>query len=274
VKADGWRQVERLLHEAMQLPPGERSAFVSNIADAEVRAEVVSLLAAQGERGGASVRAVVGEAAQAVLDEPLTGRMLGHFQVIKPIGRGAMGEVYLAQDVKLGRQVALKLLPLAFQRDPERVRRFEREARAAAALNHPNIMTVHEVGECDGRLFIAAEYVEGETLADRLRRGPLAAPEAMQVGTQIAEALAAAHEKGVVHRDLKPANVKIKADGSVKVLDFGLAKLTEELSPAASPENAQTVTQPPTRTGVILGTAAYMSPEQAQLYKLICPVYN
>ncbi|MBI1897783.1 MAG: PD40 domain-containing protein [Acidobacteria bacterium] len=262
--AEGWRQVERLLYEARQLPPGERSAFVSNIGDTEVRAEVASLLAAQAERGEVSVCLMVGEAAQAVLDESLTGSMLGHFQVIKPIGRGAMGEVYLAQDVKLGRQVALKLLPSVFQRDPERVRRFEREARAAAALNHPNIMTVHEVGECQGRLFIAAEYVQGETLADRLCRGPLPVPEAIQVGTQMAEALAAAHEKGVVHRDLKPANVKIKLDGAVKVLDFGLAKLTEELSPVAGPDNAPTETQPATRTGVILGTAAYMSPEQAR----------
>ncbi|HYM13823.1 MAG TPA: protein kinase [Bryobacterales bacterium] len=190
--------------------------------------------------------------------------MLGHFRVIQSIGRGAMGEVYLAQDVKLGRQVALKLLPIAFQRDPDHVRRFEREARAAAALNHPNIMTVHEVGECEGRLFIAAEYVEGETLAERLRRGALAVPQAIQVAAQIAEALAAAHEKGVVHRDLKPANIKIKGDGVVKVLDFGLAKLTEELSPAASPEDSPTATQPPTRAGTILGTAAYMSPEQAR----------
>jgi serine/threonine protein kinase/Tol biopolymer transport system component len=256
--ADRSRQSERLLHEAVQLPPRERSAFVSNIGDPEVRAEVASLLAAQGERGA------VGEAAQVVLDEPLPGRMLAHFQIIEPIGRGAMGEVYLATDVKLRRRVALKLLPPVFQQDPEHVRRFEREARAAAALNHPNIMTVHEVGECQGRLFIAAEYVEGETLADLLRRGPLPAQEALRVGTQIAEALQAAHEKGVIHRDLKPANIKIKPDGAVKVLDFGLAKLTEELSPGASSEDSPTVTQPATSPGVILGTPAYMSPEQAR----------
>ena len=168
-----------------------------------------------------------------------------------------MGEVYLADDLKLGRQVALKLLPAAFRQDRDRASRFEREARAAAALNHPNIMAVYEVGHSDGQPFIAAEYIQGETLAEVLSRGPLPEAEAIRVAKQIAEALAAAHEKGIVHRDLKPANIKITPDGTVKVLDFGLAKLPQ--SPEAAGDSGER-----TGAGLIVGTPAYMSPEQAR----------
>src|SRR5437667_3434550 len=242
----------------MQVAPGDRAAFVAKIDAADVRAEVASLLAAQSERGGSVIDAVIGEAAQAVLDEPFAGHVLGHFEVVRRIGRGAMGEVYLAQDLKLGRQVALKLLPVAFQRDSERVRRFEREARAAAALNHPNIVTVHEVGEWEGQPFIATEFVEGETLAQRLGRGPLSVAEATPAGAQIAAALAAAHQAGIVHRELKPANIMLRADGTVKVLDFGLARLSQ---PVSTPAPAgETLTQ----AGAVLGTPAYMAPEQWQ----------
>src|SRR5689334_18856736 len=172
MKTNLWSEVERLLHEAIQLSPHERAAFVAGIGAADIREEVLSLLAA-GERDGRSIYGIVAEAAHTIADEPLTGRHFGHFQVIKEIGRGGMGEVYLARDLKLGREVALKLLPFAFQRDPERLRMFEQEARAAAVLNHPNIMAVYEAAEFDGQPFIAAEYVEGKTLAERLRRGPL-----------------------------------------------------------------------------------------------------
>lgn len=278
VTAEGWREVERLFHQATQLASGERAAFVANIGDADVRAEVASLLAAEADRDssiiGAAIGAAIGEAAQIALDDPLPGRVLAHFRIVKSIGRGGMGEVYLAQDLKLGRQVALKLLPAAFQRDAGRLRRFEHEARILAALNHPNIMTIYEVGYSSGRRFIAGEYVEGETLAERLRRGALPAEEAMRWAGQIVAALAAAHEKGVVHRDLKPANIKIKPDGVLKVLDFGLAKLTRPVLPAADPpmespsaegpENIPTLTLGGTRPGTVLGTAAYMSPEQAR----------
>jgi len=264
VTADRWAEVEQLLHDALQLTPEERAAFVANIGNADVRAEVSSLLAAEGESNESIVDAVIGEAAQAVLDDPFPGQMLGHFQVINPIGRGAMGEVYLAEDMKLGRQVALKLLPRDFQQDNERLRRFEQEARAAAALNHPNIMAIYEVGQSHGQRFIAAEHVEGETLAERLRQGALPVEEVTPLGVQIADALAAAHEKGIVHRDLKPANVKIKADGTVKVLDFGLAKLTRGVTRRASPEDSPLVAQQATHAGVITGTAAYMAPEQAR----------
>ena len=258
---DRLAKVEQLLHEAMQLAPSKRAAFVANINDADVRAEVSSLLAAEGEQGKSTINDVIGEAAQVALDEPFAGHVLGHFRVVRQIGRGAMGEVYLAEDVKLGRRVALKLLPMAFQQDGERVRRFEREARAAAALNHPNILTVHEVGEWEGRSFIATEFVEGETLAQSLSRGPFSVAETARVGTQIAGALAAAHHARIIHRDLKPANIMVRADGTVKVLDFGLARLSQRDPESATAAETETMlTQP----GAVLGTPAYMAPEQWQ----------
>ncbi|HEY1537660.1 MAG TPA: serine/threonine-protein kinase, partial [Polyangiaceae bacterium] len=263
MRAEVWTEVERLLHEAIQLSPGERATFVARIPNADVRAEVLSLLAAL-DRDSSNIDKLIAEAALTVFDECLAGRQFSHFQVIKEIGGGGMGQVYLARDVKLGRQVAVKLLSTAFQRDPERLRLFEQEARAAAALNHPNIMAVYEVGECEGKPFIAAEYVEGKTLAERLRRGVLSLDEAKRLGAQIADALAAAHERGIVHRDLKPANIKLKPDGTVKVLDFGLAKLTEHLAPEESVEDSMSLTQSGISPGAIVGTPAYMSPEQAR----------
>jgi serine/threonine protein kinase/formylglycine-generating enzyme required for sulfatase activity/cephalosporin-C deacetylase-like acetyl esterase len=261
VTADRWEDVEKQLHQARLLAPDERAGFVANIGDEDVRAEVASLLAAEGGRGTSILRNAISDAASVAHPETFAGRVLGHFRIIKLLGRGAMGEVYLAQDVKLARQVALKLLPPAFQRDSERARRFEREARAAAALNHPNIVTVHEVGESDGQSFIATEFVEGETLADRLRRGPLTVAEAAQVSSQIAEALAAAHTAGIVHRDLKPANIMVRPDGTVKVLDFGLARLSR---PAAEFAAEEAPTETATVPGRIMGTPHYMSPEQAR----------
>ena len=269
-KADVWSDVERLIHEAMQLPPGERPAFAGKIGDTEIREEVLSLLAA-GEEDTRSLYGVIAEAARIITKEPFTGRHFSHFQVIREIGRGGMGEVYLARDLKLGREVALKLLPLAFQRDPERLRLFEQEARAAAILNHPNIMAVYEAAEFEGQPFIAAEYVEGKTLAERLRRGPLPLEDAKRLGARIADAVAAAHERGIVHRDLKPANIKVKSDGTVKVLDFGLAALARRLPPKANPEtprenlnDSALSTESLIAPGPIIGTPAYMSPEQAR----------
>jgi len=175
-----------------------------------------------------------------------------------------MGEVYQATDSKLGRNVAIKLLPEVFAQDAERVARFEREARVLASLNHPNIAAIYGVEESGGRKFIVMELVGGETLAEKIRRGAVPLKESLEIATQITEALEAAHDKGIIHRDLKPANVKVTIDDKVKVLDFGLAKAFETPTSTSSLTNSPTVSVDPTQTGVILGTAAYMSPEQAR----------
>ena len=184
------------------------------------------------------------------------GNELDHFRVVRELGRGGMGVVYLAEDLKLGRQVALKVFPPQFEMDGERLRRLQREARLAAGLNHPNVVTVYEIGVWQGRPFIAAEFVEGETLADCIARGRLPEAQAASIGMQILAALAAAHNAGIVHRDLKPANIMVRADGTVKVLDFGLARFVS----VPGGEEMATLTQ--TALGCILGTPAYMSPEQ------------
>jgi serine/threonine protein kinase len=169
--------------------------------------------------------AIVSDAARAMLDAPAPGCMLGHFRIVREIGRGAMGEIYLAHDLRLDRDVALKLLPTVFREDRERLRRFELEARAATLLNHPNIITVYEVGEWQGRTFIATELVSGQSRAQRIATGPVSVEESVWITIQIAQAPAAAHAAGVIHRDLKPANVMLRTDGAVKVLDFGLARM-------------------------------------------------
>jgi Tol biopolymer transport system component len=194
----------------------------------------------------------------------MIGKTLGHYSVIKQLGRGGMGEVFLADDLTLGRKVALKFLPDLFTGDPDRMARFEREAKLLAALNHPNIGAIYGLEQAEGKRFLVLEWVEGETVADQIRRGPIPVEESLKLAFQIAEALEAAHEKGVIHRDLKPANIMVKPDGKVKVLDFGLAKALE--GEAADPDgsDSQTATMSATQAGVILGTTAYMSPEQAR----------
>ena len=256
--SDQLEVIERLVHEALRLPSSSRASFVAGISDPDIQKEVASLLATETDPES-GIDAAIREAF-ALAGEPLTGRMIGHFRVIRPLGRGAMGEVYLAEDLKLRRQVALKLLPLEFQHNAERTHWFEREARAAAALNQPNIITVHEIGESDGRIFIASEFIEGETLAQRLVRSAPSVAETVQFGIQIASALAAAHAAGIVHRDLKPANIMLRADGSLKVLDFGLACLSRPLGASASADETEMLTVP----GRIMGTLSYMSPEQAR----------
>lgn len=194
------------------------------------------------------------------------GTWFGSYEVVALLGSGGMGEVYRARDTKLGREVAIKLLPEAMAADAERIARLEREARALAALNHPHIATLHGMEESTGRRFLVMELVEGETLAELLLRGPVRVEEALPIAMQIAEALEAAHEKGIVHRDLKPANISITHDGRVKVLDFGLAKAVEAVTTSSADASiSPTITSPAmTGVGVILGTAAYMSPEQAK----------
>src|SRR5215472_12520457 len=191
------------------------------------------------------------------------GTKLGPYEILAPIGSGGMGEVYRARDTKLKREVALKVLPAAFVQDPERMARFQREAEVLASLDHPNIGPIYGLVESDGSRSLVLALIEGPTLADHLRSGPLPQQEAIATARQIAEALEYAHDHGVVHRDLKPSNIKISPDGQVKVLDFGLAKVLEE-EPSKSPlADSPTVTIGATEVGVILGTASYMSPEQA-----------
>ncbi len=192
------------------------------------------------------------------------GTRLGPHEILSHIGSGGMGEVHRARDTRLGREVAIKVLPETFARDPERLARFRREAHLLASLNHPNIAAIYGLEDSGNVHYLVLEYVPGETLAERVRRGPVEVEEALRIAAQIAEALEAAHEKAVVHRDLKPANVKVTPEGKVKVLDFGLAKALAEEATGGDPGDSPTITAMPTQPGVILGTAAYMSPEQAR----------
>src|SRR6516165_10721666 len=192
------------------------------------------------------------------------GTQLGSHEITALLGKGGMGEVYRARDLKLKREVAIKILPDEFARDPERISRFQREAELLASLNHPNIAAIYDVEEASNSRFLVLELVEGDALADRLRRGSLPVYEALHIAKSICEALEAAHEKGVIHRDLKPGNVKVTPDGRVKVLNFGLAKALEGSPANTTMSNSPTLTMAGTNAGVILGTAAYMSPEQAR----------
>lgn len=194
----------------------------------------------------------------------MIGTRLAHYEITGHLGSGGMGDVYQATDAKLGRSVAIKLLPEAFASDPDRAARFDREARVLASLNHPSIAAIYGIEQSGGRTFLVMELVPGETIAQRITRGPMPVDEALAVAREIAEGLEAAHEKGIIHRDLKPANVKITPDGKVKVLDFGLAKAYEPDRSSVDLANSPTLSLAATRAGVILGTAAYMSPEQAK----------
>ena len=194
----------------------------------------------------------------------MIGKKLSHYKVLEKIGQGGMGEVYRAEDTNLSREVAIKVLPEQFTKDPQRLARFEREAKLLASLNHPNIASIYGFEEADDVRFLAMELVPGETLAERVTKGPVPVEETLEICRQIAEGVEAAHEKGVIHRDLKPANVKVTPEGKVKILDFGLAKAFEDEIPAADISQSPTLTEEMTRAGVILGTAAYMSPEQAR----------
>src|SRR5512136_1950393 len=194
----------------------------------------------------------------------MIGKTLGHYQITSQIGKGGTGEVFQAKDQKLGRDVAIKVLPEEFARDTDRVARFQREAKLLASLNHPNIVAIYGLEESGGTNFLVLELAEGQTLAERLKRGPIPVVESLELALQMAGALEAAHEKGVVHRDLKPSNIKVSPDGKVKVLDFGLAKAYTGDREEVNLSNSPTLSDAATQQGVILGTAAYMSPEQAR----------
>jgi Tol biopolymer transport system component/serine/threonine protein kinase len=270
MRAERFRQIDDLLDAALEREAGARAAFLNTACagDDELRAEVESLLAAHGRAENfieSPAMEVAAKAAARRTAHTSVGRCIGHYRVLSLLGAGGMGEVYLAEDARLNRRVALKLLPAEFTSDPERVRRFELEARAASALNHPNIVTIHEVGQSDGAHFIAAEFVEGRTLRRLMADTVLKTEEALSIAAQVAEALAAAHAAGIIHRDIKPENIMLRPDGYVKVLDFGVAKLTERGS--SSSDGAADAAQQ-TETGAVVGTVAYMSPEQALGRKL------
>ncbi len=261
-----YEEIGKLYHAALEAQPEKRGAFLRAAChgDQELLREVESLIALHEESADFMSSPALNVAAELLAQDPdasLVGQSISHYKILSLLGAGGMGEVYLAQDVNLGRRVALKLLPEYSTTDPERVRRFQQEARAASALNHPNILTIYEIGEIAGRHFIATEFVDGETLRGRMRSGSPRFPEALDTATQIAGALAEAHRAGIVHRDIKPENIMIRRDGLVKVLDFGLAKLTEEF-PADAGETTRTGFK--TGPGAVMGTAHYMSPEQAR----------
>jgi tetratricopeptide (TPR) repeat protein len=258
---DRWRRIATILDLTLELSTEERSACLDEICagDAELRAEVEVLLTADAE-AGAFLGVPAGELAPELLVEAageeenervdLAGHQVGRYRLLREIGGGGMGTVYEAEDTQLGRRVAVKLLPPEYSRDRRAKERFLREARAAAAVDHPNLCTVHDAGESEGRLYIVLSFYEGETLRDRIRRGPLPLADAREVAIQVARGLARAHEAGIVHRDIKPANVMLPRRGEAKILDFGIARLEgDEVSL--------------TRTGASWGTPAYMSPEHA-----------
>lgn len=258
---DLWKKVDALLDQALTQPPDKREAFVvaASKDNVELRDEVLSLLKAQKQAANFMERSAMRVAAESLVQDPnlttsfsLIGKQLANYRIERLLGAGGMGEVYLARDNKLDRLVALKILPWHFVADTERSIRFQREARALSALNHPNLVTIFEVGEADGIHFIAMEFVEGQTLSSLRER--LGLREGLALVAQVAEALAAAHQAGIVHRDIKPENVMVRPDGYAKVLDFGLVKLNE----VAAGDDAVS-----TQVGVAMGTLAYMSPEQA-----------
>ncbi len=293
-----WEKVEHHYHAALELEPGQRAAFLQKTCggDEELCREVESLLAAHEQAGSliaAPALEVVakaladnrdGSAMQEAMTVPLgaanlSTRTIDHFQILSLLGRGGMGEVYLAQDTQLERKVALKLLPTEFTADADRLRRFTQEAKSASALNHPNILTVHEIGQVDGAHYIVTEFIDGQTLRQRMQTAKLSLSEVVEIAIQVAGALTAAHSAGIVHRDIKPDNVMVRADGLVKALDFGLAKLIGMRNGewGMRNEEAEMLAQTPrdiphsafriphsTAPRMVMGTPQYMSPEQAR----------
>jgi eukaryotic-like serine/threonine-protein kinase len=266
-----WQQVAQVFEAALEVELAQRAAFLAEACagEVELQREVETLLKARDRAGDFLQQdALVDEAVRTAAEKPIlaTGQRVAHFEVLAPLGAGAMGEVYRARDTRLERPVALKLLPPRFLADAGRVRRFAREARAASALNHPNIITVYDIGLEGTQPFIAAEYVAGQTLRERLSAGRLPWAAALAIGKQIAAALDAAHTAGIAHRDIKPENVMLREDGVVKVLDFGIAKLLvkEENRKQKDGVNGSITFQPSTEHGTVIGTPGYMSPEQAR----------
>ena len=288
MKPERWHQVREVLHEAMQMDDEERSAFLDSqcATDPSLRAELNELLAAEGEIGSSFLEkpAVVHASEHTDTSERAAvlppGTKLGPYVVQSLIGAGGMGEVYRARDTALKRDVAIKVLPASLSRDPDRLRRFQLEAEAAAALNHANILSIYAFGQQNGAPYIVTELLEGETLRERLRHGAMRLRDAIDVAIPAAKGLAAAHEKGIAHRDLKPDNLFLAKDGRIKILDFGLAKLMQNPS---SSDGSTVSLQDQTDAGRVLGTVGYMSPEQVRgqpadarsdIFSLGCVLYE
>jgi serine/threonine protein kinase len=264
MKADRWKQIDELFDAVLEIPGKQREVFLSEKCngDDELKREVLSLLRAQKESDqfmeNSAMNLMAKEIAYdqtTVVDFSIIGRELGNYRVERPIGAGGMGEVFLARDTKLNRKVALKILPAEFVLDAERVKRFEREAKAVSALNHPNIVTIYDFGQMDGINFIVTEYIEGKTVRELIKEN-LSLKDTLSIVSQTCEALDAAHASGIIHRDIKPENIMVRPDGYVKVLDFGLAKL----NPQADSIHVSLTNY--TQKGMIIGTLAYMSPAQ------------
>lgn len=261
-----FQRIEEIFLAALEQEPGQTSAFLGTVCagDKELRREVEVLLASDQRAGPFIETSTVGLATKIIENRharSLLGQTIGHYKISESIGTGGMGEVYLATDVIAGRKAALKLLPMRFTGDTERLKRFQQEAHTVVGLNHPNILTVYEIGEDHAIHYIASELIEGETLRQRLVRGPMQLSEAVDVAIQVAGGLAAAHQAAIVHRDIKPENLMLRPDGYVKVLDFGIAKLAEQEVPVTTPrEEALLLVE--TNLGAVIGTVRYMSPEQ------------
>src|SRR5215470_6434565 len=261
-----WQQIDQLFKAALACEPAQRAEFFAAKCkgDEPLRREVESLLSSLEDADG-FIETPAGDVAAELLGthrstyEP--GQEIQNYRIARQLGSGGMAEVYLAEDIRLNRQVALKLLPPHFTVNRDRVSRFEREARAASALNHPNIVTIYEIGKSKTAHFIATEFVDGKTLRQLITEKPFTLNETLNVSMQVADALSGAHAAGIVHRDIKPENIMIRNDGYVKILDFGLAKLTEQQTIDADLETPTLLQSNP---GLVMGTVQYMSPEQAR----------
>jgi serine/threonine protein kinase len=277
MKPERWRQLDEVFHAALDVSVSERAAFLDEACagDELLLKQVEALLVAHEQAGSfiekpaleAAAHSLAGEGAEEAAIR--VGQSISHYRIVAPLGAGAMGEVYLAQDAQLGRKVALKLLPGSFTEDVSRLRRFEQEARVASALNHPNIVTVHEIGHAGSAHFIVTEFIDGVTLRRQMESRRLELDEVLDIAIQAASALVAAHSKGIVHRDIKPENIMVQKESyggrenHIKVLDFGIAKLADRSTFTTAPD-LTTKMLVRTEEGVVIGTAHYMSPEQVR----------
>ncbi len=284
MRPERWKQINDVLIPALEREAYERSALVKEACggDEVLRLEIESLLASHEQASDFLEESVVGAAARLLVEDRghlAAGRQIDHYQILSLLGVGGMGEVYLVRDTTLGRRAAIKLLPSRFSEDRNRLRRFQQEARAASALNHPNIITIYELGEFDSAQYLATEFIDGETLLQYMKdsrsRGVLEESsetgtgmklsEVLDISIQLASALGAAHSAKIVHRDIKPTNIMVRRDGYIKVLDFGVAKLTEQFADGESTDHEVWVRDLINTTpGEVVGTASYMSPEQAR----------